>query len=246
MKHTLMKRIFLPALCSLLFSNVSIAGDIDQLNSLVQEEFKNLSKDLTAALSYKAVQPAEAMGITGFDLGIELGATEMKHSNIWEKATGSSENWLPVPKLHISKGLPFGINVGGFYTQVPTTNIKLWGAEASYAILPGSTLVPALAVRGAYTKLTGVSQLDFETKSIDISVSKGLAMFTPFAGIGHVWADSTPNVTGLNGITLAAESIEATKIFAGLNFNILTGNLAVEADKTGDSMTYSVKLGLRF
>jgi hypothetical protein len=241
-----MKRALLPVLCSLAFSSAAFAGDLDQINQLLQSEFKNLSKDLTAALSYKAVQPAEAMGITGFDLGIELGATEMKHSSIWEKATGSSENWLPVPKLHISKGLPFNINVGGFYTQVPTTNIKLWGAEASYAILPGSTLTPALAVRGAYTKLSGISQLDFETKSIDISVSKGLAMFTPFAGVGYVWADSTPNTTGLGGIQLISESVKEPKIFAGLNFNILTGNVSIEADKTGDNMTYSAKLGLRF
>jgi hypothetical protein len=235
-----MKRALLPALSSLVFSVSAFAGDID-ISSIGQAVFKDLSKDLTGALSYKAVQPAEAMGITGFDIGIELGVTEMKHSAAWLAATGSSENWMPVPKLHISKGLPFDINVGGFYTQVPDSNIKLWGAEASYAILAGSTLTPALAVRGAYTKLSGVAQLDFSTKSIDVSLSKGFAMFTPFFGVGHVWADSNPNVAGL-----ASESIKASKVFAGLNFNIAMGNLAIEADKTGENMTYSVKLGLRF
>jgi hypothetical protein len=107
--------------------------------------------------------------------------------------------------------------------------------------LAGSTLSPALAVRGAYTKLSGVSQLDFETKSLDLSISKGFAMFTPFAGVGHVWADSNPHAG-----TLTPVSIKASKIFAGLNFNIALGNLAIEADKTGDNMTYSAKLGLRF
>ncbi|OYY95885.1 MAG: hypothetical protein B7Y41_00965 [Hydrogenophilales bacterium 28-61-23] len=237
-----MKRALLPALCSVLFTGTAFAGDLDQINALAQAEFKNLSKDLTAALSYKPLQPAEAMGITGFDIGIGLGVTEMKHSAVWDKASsGGDFGWMPVPKLHVSKGLPFNINIGGFYTQVPTTNIKLWGAEVSYAILPGTTLVPALAVRGAYTKLSGVNQLDFDTKSIDVSVSKGLAMFTPYVGVGYVWADSTPNVGGL-----VSESIKESKIFAGLNFNILTGNLAFEADKTGDSMTYSAKVGIRF
>ncbi len=237
-----MQRFLLPALCSMLVSGSIMAGDIDVGNLPTQADFKNISKDLTGALSYKAVQPAEAMGLTGFDIGIELGVTELKHGNIWKTATGSEENWLPVPKLHISKGLPFDINVGAFYTQVPDSNIKLWGAELSYAILAGSTLSPALAVRGAYTKLTGISELDFETKSIDVSFSKGLAMFTPFVGVGYVWADSTPDAsTGF-----ASESIKAPKIFAGLNFNIALGNLAIEADKTGDNMTYSAKLGLRF
>lgn len=236
-----MKRALLPVLCSLVFSGAAVADDLNNLGALAQSAFKDLSKDLTGALSYKAVQPAEAMGITGFDIGIELGVTEMKHSSAWLTATGNSQSWLPVPKLHVSKGLPFDINIGGFYTQIPNSNIKLWGAEASYAILAGSTLVPALAVRGAYTKLSGVSQLDFSTKSIDVSISKGLAMFTPFAGVGYVWADSNPNVAGL-----VSESIGAEKIFAGLNFNILTGNLAFEADKTGDNMTYSIKAGIRF
>jgi hypothetical protein len=236
-----MKRVLLPVLCSLFFSGSVLANDLDNIGALAQAEFKNFSKDLTGALSYKAVQPAEAMGLTGFDIGIELGVTELKHGSLWQTATGSDENWLPVPKLHISKGLPFDFNIGGFYTQVPDSNIKLWGAELSYAILAGSTLTPALAVRGAYTRLTGVSQLDFETRSIDVSVSKGFAMFTPFAGIGYVWADSNPNVAGLS-----SEKIEASKIFAGLNFNIALGNLAIEADKTGDNMTYSAKLGLRF
>jgi len=237
-----MKRALFPVLCGLCFSSSALANDLDNIGALAQDKFKNFSKDLTGALSYKAVQPAEAMGLTGFDIGIELGVTELKHSNLWQTATGSDENWLPVPKLHISKGLPFDFNIGGFYTQVPDSNIKLWGAELSYAILAGSTLTPALAVRGAYTRLTGVSQLDFETRSIDVSVSKGLAMFTPFAGVGYVWADSNPNVGGL----LSSEKIEASKIFAGLNFNIALGNLAIEADKTGDNMTYSAKLGLRF
>ena len=241
-----MKRALLPALCLCVFSSSALAFDIDDINKLAQNEFNNISKDLTAAFSYKAVQPSEAMGILGFDVGIELGATEMKHGSVWKKLTEDDENWLPIPRIRVSKGLPFDFNVGASYTQVPGSNIKLWGVDASYAILAGSTLVPALAVRGAYTKLDGVTELDFETKSIDISVSKGFLMFTPYGGIGHVWADSTPNVLDLNNNPFAPQSINATKIFAGLNFNILTGNLVVEADKTGDNMTYSVKLGLRF
>jgi hypothetical protein len=226
----------------MMFSSLTLAGDLDNLTALVQTEFKNLSKDLTAALSYKAVQPAEAMGITGFDIGLELGVTDMKHSALWDKASsGGDFSWMPVPKLHVSKGLPFDINIGGFYTQVPTTNIKLWGAEVSYAILAGSTVSPALAVRAAYTKLSGVDQLDFDTKSVDISISKGLLMFTPYAGAGYVWANSSANVAGLT-----SESIAVPKLFAGINFNILTGNLAFEADKTGDNMTYSAKVGIRF
>src|SRR5438034_2379749 len=52
------------------------------------------------------------------------------------------------------------------------TNIKLYGGELRYAIVPGGAAMPAIGVRGSYTKLTGVAQLDFDTKGLDLSISK--------------------------------------------------------------------------
>jgi len=217
------------------------AANIDNLGALAQSEFKLFSEDLGAALSYKPLIPAEPLGVTGFDLGLEVTSTEMKNSSLWSKATGSSRNSLPIPKLHIHKGLPFNIDVGAFYSSVPTTNIKLYGGELRYAILEGGTATPAVAIRGAMTKLSGVNQLDFGTKSLDVSISKGFAMLTPYAGVGTVWVDSTPNVA-----PLAKESFRQNKVFAGANLNFGLVNLAFEYDKTGSAASYSAKLGFRF
>lgn len=209
--------------------------------NFLQSEFKLFSEDLGAALSYKAVIPAEPLGVTGFDLGLEVTSTEMKNSSLWADATGSSRSSLPVPKIHIHKGLPLNIDVGAFYSSVPTTNIKLYGGELRYAILEGGTASPAVAIRGAMTKLTGVEQLSFDTKSLDVSISKGLAMLTPYAGVGTVWVDSTPNVA-----PLVKESFRQNKVFAGANLNFGLLNLAFEYDKTGSAASYTAKLGFRF
>lgn len=217
------------------------AANIDSVGSLSQAEFKLFSEDLGSALSYKGVTPAEPLGITGFDIGIEVSSTEMKNSSLWELATGSSRNNLPLPKLHVHKGLPLNIDVGAFYSSVPTTNIKLYGGELRYAIMEGGIALPAVAIRGSLSKLTGVDQLSFSTKGLDISISKGFAMLTPYAGIGKVWVESTPN-----GVGLAKESFSQNKIFAGANLNLGLTNFAVEYDKTGSSQTYSAKLGFRF
>lgn len=206
-----------------------------------QTEFKLFSEDLGSALSYKAVIPAEPLGVTGFDLGLEVTATEMKNSSLWTKAAGSSRSTLPVPKLHVHKGLPLNIDVGLFYSSVPTTNIKLYGGELRYAILEGGTATPAVAIRGSFSKLTGVDQLSFGTKGLDVSISKGFAMFTPYAGVGNVWVDSTPNVVGLT-----KESFTQTKFFVGGNLNFGLTNLALEYDKTGSAQSYTAKLGFRF
>ena len=227
------------------FAQPVSAANIDTLNALVQAEFKLFSEDLGSALSYKAVTPAEPLGITGFDIGLEVTSTEMKNSARWAKATGggsgSARSSLPLPKLHIHKGLPFNIDVGAFYSSVPTTNIKLVGGELRYAILEGGVAMPAVAIRGSLTKLSGVDQLSFGTKGLDVSISKGFAMFTPYAGVGRVWVDSNPSAsTGLK-----KETFQQSKVFVGLNIN-LGMNLALEYDKTGGAQSYSAKVGVRF
>ena len=238
-----MKKL-LALLCTLGIAQPAMAASISTLQALGQSEFRTLSEDLGAALSYKPLTPAAPMGTTGFDMGIEVTQTDMsKSSQLWSKATGggSSVSKLYVPKLHFDKGLPFGIDVAAFYSKIPTTNITLYGGELRYAILEGGLAQPAIAVRGSFTKLSGVSQLSLDTKGLDISISKSFAMLTPYAGIGQVWVNSTANVTGL-----AAEKFTQGKVFVGANLNLGVTNLAAELDKTGGIQSVSMKLGFRF
>jgi len=219
------------------------ANNLNNLQALAQADFRALSEDLGSALSYKPLTPAEPLGVTGFDMGIEVTSTKMtKSEQAWKTATGGSGiSNIYVPKLHIAKGLPLDIDVAAFYSVIPTTNIKLVGAELRYAVLPGGVATPAVAIRGSYTKLSGVDQLAFNTKGMDVSISKGFAMFTPYAGIGQVWVSSTAN-TG----NLAGESFTQGKVFAGLNMNLGVTNIVLEGDKTGGTESYGVKLGFRF
>lgn len=216
------------------------ANNFNQLGTLTQSEFAGLADDFTAAASYKAVAPAEAQGVTGFDLGLEFTSTRLQHADVWKKA-GADISQLPLAKVHVRKGLPFNFDVGASLTTVPSTDIKLWGAEVQYAILPGGVAQPAVSLRGAYTRLSGISQLDLNTKSIELSVSKGFLMLTPYVGVGQVWSDVTPNVS-----TLQKESTSAGKVFGGVNINFGFANVALEMDRTGKNESYSAKFGFRF
>lgn len=218
----------------------SAGNDFAQLKTLSQPEFKRLATDFTSVASYKAVTPAAALGITGFDVGGELSVTQLGNSAVWKKA-GSDVSTLIVPRLHIHKGLPLNIDVGASFSAVPDSNIKLMGLEARYALLEGNVALPAVAIRGAYSKLSGVNELGFNSKSVEFLVSKGFVMFTPYVGAGRVWGNLSPNVIGLR-----KESTTANKLFAGLNANLGLMNLAAEVDRTGDNDTVSVKLGFRW
>lgn len=216
------------------------ANNINLTNfGAAQPAFKTFSEDLGSALSYKPITPPAPLGTTGFDIGLEVSSTKMRNL---DQATASSMTNLVVPKLHVYKGLPLNFDIGAFYSSVPTTNIKFYGGELRYAILEGGVALPAVGIRGAVTKLSGVSLLSLSTKSLDVSISKGFAMFTPYAGVGTVWVDSTPD----SSTGLTKESFRQNKIFVGGNLNLGLMNLALEYDKTGSAPSYSAKLGFRF
>jgi len=230
------------ALCAVMMP-AQAADDIDNLRGLSQSDFRLLSEDLGAALSYKPLTPAEPTGALGFDLGVELSATRLANPEVLDRAvSGDAPGTLLVPRVHLHKGLPFGVDIGASYAQVPNSNVKLLGAEVRYALLKGGVALPAVGLRASYTALRGVDQLDLTTTGIDLSVSKGLAFVTPYAGIGVVRVTSTPN----NVPGLVKTSFNWNKVFSGANITLLRLNIAIEADKTGDATSYGAKLGWRF
>ncbi|MGE0189742.1 MAG: hypothetical protein AB7Q04_10620 [Steroidobacteraceae bacterium] len=244
MKKLLSNGALFAALSAPLLSTPAQASDIDALQTLGQAEFKLLTEDMGAALSYKSLSPAAALGVTGFDLGLSVTGTSLKSVAIWEKSTGgdSIPNTLPVPMLRVAKGLPLNIDVGAFYLQIPSTNIRLYGAEARWAFVEGGVATPAISLHATYSKVTGVDQLNLKTTSMDLSISKGFAVITPYGGIGQVWTNATP----VNVPLLKSASITQTKYFVGLNFNLGLPNLAFEADQTGGITSYGAKFGLRW
>jgi hypothetical protein len=223
--------------------------NISSVNTLSQPEFRNFTEDLGAALSYKALAPAEPLGITGFDIGLDVSSTSLSFGSVLQKATGSSDvpSSVYVPRLHVQKGLPFNIDLGLAYTSVPGSNIKLIGGEVKYAFIEGGVALPAVAARLTMTKLSGVDQLDFKTKSFDVSISKGFLMLKPYAGVGRVWVDNTPlGSAAAAPASLTKESLGLGKYFVGVNVSFAIAALGLEVDKTGSDRTTSLKLALRW
>ncbi len=209
---------------TLLAASVAGARDIHFTSGLVQSQFKELSKEAGAALAYRNAAPSTPLGVTGFDLGVELSVIDIKkESQYWRSALNNDPaSYLYIPSIRARKGLPFGIDVGAMYSYVPDSNVKLYGFEVSKALVEGSTLLPAIGVRGSYTKLAGVNDLDVQTVGIDANISKGFAIITPYAGAGMVWVDSkaTGNLAAL-APGLGEEKLWLPRGFAGARVTIL-------------------------
>lgn len=238
-----MRILIISLLSALLAAAPAAAQEIDQLQRIGQSQFRLLSEDLGAALSYHAQTPAEPLGITGFDFGVGVTATKMENAAILQQVTSDdAETTIYVPTIRLHKGLPAGFDIGLTYASVPGSNIRYTGGELRYAILQGGVASPALAVRGSLTKLSGVDQLSLDTRGVDISISKGFAFLTPYAGIGRVWVESKPSGVPV----LVAEKFTLTKAFIGIGMNFALLNVNFQVDKTGDATSSSVKLGWRF
>jgi hypothetical protein len=238
-----MRHLKVALLAGLLAAGSAWGQNLDNLQTLSQQQFRLLSEDLGGGLSYRPQTPTEPLGFPGFDLGVGVTSVKLKNPAIFQQASSETvDSTLLVPTLRASIGLPLGFDLGALYAEVPDGNIRYYGGELRFAIVRGDAVTPAIGLRGSFTKVEGVDQLDLDTRGLDLSISKGFGFITPYAGLGKVWVESTPR-----GIaSLQSEDFSLNKVFAGVGLKLAVFNINLEADKTGDVMAYSLKLGLRF
>jgi len=234
-----MKRLLLASLLACVLP--ATAGDFSSLGSLSQGQFRSLSEDLGAALSYKGVTPATPLGLTGFDIGLELSATDVSNSGVWSLAGNSAPDYIAVPKLHVYKGLPYGIDLGAFVGAASNVSATLFGLDARYAVLADGVATPAVALRVSGTRSSDMGGLRVSTLAADVMVSKVLTVATPYIGVGVVRTATEAKGTGLSD-----EDFNKGRFFVGLNVNLAILNLAFEVEKLGSNNTLSAKAGWRF
>lgn len=216
-------------------------SDLSGANTISQDQFHGIAEDLGAAFSYKGVTPATQLGITGFDIGLELTATNVKNTSDFSAAGAGSPSELFVPKLHVYKGLGWGFDIGGFVGGSSAVGATLIGADLRYAFVDDSLTTPAVAVRVSGTRAQDMGDVSLNTVGLDVLISKKLTAFTPYAGAGVVQVSSR-----VGNSNLAEEKFNKGRGFVGLNTNLFGANFAIEAEQMGSNASLSAKVGLRF
>ena len=244
LKHSLTATLALVSLISVTISPAQAAGnDISLDPTLIQSEFNTLVDELGTVISYNPVSPAEPLGVPGIEAGILVTVFDI-NDTIWSKAVRDADapSTLAVPRIMARMGLPFGIDIGLAYTNVPDSDIKIIGGEIRKAILEGSAAIPAVTILGHTSRLSGVDDVDISTYGIDVGVSKGFTIFTPYAGIGQVWIKGSENA----GLGLADHDPSETRSYVGLRIGFLPLlNLVAQVDFSVVN-SYSLRLNLAF
>lgn len=233
-------------LSSILVCGTAQAVDLDFVGTPSQSDFRGASEDAIALIEYKPLGPAEWSGITGFEIAGIASYVPTKHKQEWKNLTGEDVDYLALVGARVAKGLPFNLDVAAFYSGVPQYGVGVYGAELRYAILPGSTVLPAVAIRGAWDEVRGLDDFDLRAYSVDASISKGFAFLTPYVGGGYVWGVSDPQgqVAELSG--LEKEDIRKPKFFAGLRMSLGLLHLTPEFEQVGSNQSYNLNFGLHW
>lgn len=227
------------AFAAILASASAFAGTDFTIRAPNQPDFRKVSEDIAAALNYKALGPAEATGLTGAGVGAFVVYTPVQNKDAWKRLTLTNVDAVGMAGIAVHKGLPLNLDVGAFYSKVPGTNVNVYGAELRYAILAGTPVTPALALRASATRTSGSDDFKFSTQGIDAEISKGFTLLTPYAGVGYLESTSDPNPK----LLLRKEKISDSRYFAGLRVALGLFEMTPEIERIGDNTSYNLRLG---
>ncbi len=236
------------------YANKDITFPILSNYLLSQDEFKSLSEELGLALSYNMLGPSSNLGLTGFEIGGAVSFADInQNASYWQKVTADHNppDFLVIPRLLVRKGLPWGIDIGASYLQIPNTNVSLIGGEVKIALLKDGIATPAIGLRGAYSSLMGVPHLGLQVIDASLGISKKLFIFEPYAGVSEVFILSKPSGIPSSQINITLPSsqwdylkeadVSELKGTIGLQLDLTIARLALEA-AFAKIPVYSVKL----
>jgi hypothetical protein len=225
-----------------ILATISYAGHdmLKPASLLVPSQFHLRAADQNAAEPHLLANLPEPISTSSFDVGFEVSATRLTHPPAFRLANHISGGTSYPQQMR--KNLPFGFDIGASFETLPGSDLQLIGANARYVLVPHSMVLPTIGLRASYSTLNGSDWADVRTRGIDLSLSKGFSLMTPYAGIGSVWVDSD----SYEGTGWAQERLHHDKYFVGANFNLPLVNLAVEADRTGSTTSYHAKFGWRW
>lgn len=234
-----------PSLLVLVLLLPSVAGAATlTVRNLFASEYRALTRDLAAALPFKQVAPAAALGVRGFEVGVEVSATDIdEQAGYWSLVTDHPPDYLVIPKVRLIKGLPDRVDAEGMVTFLPASDLFLWGLAAKWTWLEGGNGAPAASLRLSITDLSGVDELDFTAVGADAAVGRSWRWADPYLGAGLVWVTSEARVRAAEGDVLVTEqeSFLTPHLFAGLRLYLPRVAITSELD-WGPRPTLSARL----
>lgn len=222
---------------------VPVQAQIDFDPATTQQQFATFSRLVGQAIYATPVEPARATGFLGFDVGIAASGLQVDpESDYWRAATDSDVtigDYVAVPRLVVRKGISKA-TISASYANIPDLEVQVWGGALDIPIIDGGLIKPTLAVRGVYSTLRGVDELDTKTYGAEIFLSKGFGPVTPYGAIGRMRVDSTGRI---NDVVTLTDEADMNRVTVGVRISLLLPKIVVEATQA-DERVYSAKVSI--
>ncbi len=204
-----------------------------------QSAFSFLATEFGFALAEPILSPAETLGISGFDFGIEMSLADIPETSPhWRNAVEDyrPDNQLFLTRLRFRKGLFFSLELEGTLGFIYNSSSVLGGVGLKWALQDGYFYIPDLAVRASINRLFASRDLDIFNVTVDVWISNqfpivGSMTITPYVGYSMLYTyansrvlDPTPlnfndnedGASGSRNFVFSAEHIFGSRISFGM------------------------------
>jgi hypothetical protein len=216
--------------------------DIDFDPAITEAEFQKFSRIVAQGIYATPVRPASATGLLRFDIGIAATAVKVDTSaSYWLRAIGddfSRSGYVAAPRLVVSKGFS-AATISGSYAKLPDSDVEMLGGAVDFDLISGGLVTPTLALRGAWSQLRGVEQLDLSTYGLELFLSKAFGPITPYGAVGRARVDAEGRIPEIER-TIEDKS-DMNRYTVGVRFSLAIPKIVVEATQ-GEERSYAAKI----
>ncbi|MFV8753389.1 hypothetical protein ACNOYE_22800 [Nannocystaceae bacterium ST9] len=185
-------------------------GQVNDDGTITQDYagFRSLASEVGVLMAPKPVDPADSLGLSGFAVSADISVNTLSYQkSYWTQTAGGPDKVAPSLQVMGRKGLWPGLEVGAGATKLFDSRMWTIAGYGKFALHEGfhHMPIPAIAVRGMFSRLLGSKDLDLTTVSADISISHVFGIgrtfsITPYAGYQALFVfaktgiiDSTPD-----------------------------------------------------
>ncbi len=240
---------------------ISISGaraDIPALQNLTTSDANKALDNLAAALYFRSVEPPSSNGtIWGFGLGVVGSATTMSQI----KSVTGKNGMAPAADIALSAQAPLGIALEvGFIPSITISSGKIkrgsfnlkWTWTDVFPMPVTSALRLGFGATSFSWHDTGANA-DYGYKArftqFQASISKKLAIFEPYLGLGLISQTSNLSVTGstpvANGQFSFGRKSSSFWMSGGAQLSLLILSLGAQVDRALGETSLSLRLGFK-
>jgi hypothetical protein len=158
-------------------------------------DFRAFARTFGAVMTSANLMPPRTTGHSGYAFNAELSVVSLP-SDVALPTEREQPGSVLVPSLHVRKGLPFSLELGGRVGWIEKSSMVTATGELKWAVNEGFTYLPDVGVRLHVTKLFGAHNLDLTTTGLDLGVGKqfplgGMITLTPYGGLDLNFVSAT-------------------------------------------------------